>query len=231
MTVRDEELAVVADDDDAGPRAGDEALELVEPGEVEVVGGLVEQQDVVPGQQQRGQPDAGRLPAGQAGHRGVEGDPGRHVGDHLLGALLQVGAAERQPVLEGVAVGVVGARAALGEVVGRTVERGLRSGDAGPAGERGQDRLPRPPLVLLRQVAERGGRWADDDGAGLGRDLAGQRAQQGGLAGAVHPDQTDDVSGGDDEVEAGEEDAGAVSGRQATGDEGGAHGLRVPSRC
>ena len=65
-----EELAVVADQDDPGPRAGDEALELVEAGEVQVVGGLVEQQHVVAGQQQRGQPDPGRLPAGEPGRGG-----------------------------------------------------------------------------------------------------------------------------------------------------------------
>ena len=62
-------------------------------------------------------------------------------------------------------------------------------------------------------------------------ELAGQRAQQGGLAGAVDADQADDVTGGDDEVEAGEQDAGAVAGGQAAGDEGGAHGLRVPIRA
>ena len=231
MTVRDEELAVVADDDDAGAGAGDEPLELVQAGEVEVVGRLVEQQDVVPGQQQGGQPDAGGLPAGQAGHRRVERDSRRDLGDDLLGALLEVGAAEGEPVLERVAVGVVGAGPALGQVVGRGVERGLRGGHPGPPGQRGEDGLPRPPLVLLRQVAERGRRRAGDDGAGLRRELAGQRAQQGGLAGAVHADQTDDVTGGDDQVEAGEQDAGAVSGRQTAGDEGCAHGSRVASRC
>ena len=50
-----EELAVVADDDDARARPVDEPLELVEAGQVEVVGRLVEQQHVVAGQQQRGQ--------------------------------------------------------------------------------------------------------------------------------------------------------------------------------
>ena len=56
-----EELAVVADQHDAGAQAGDERLQLVQPGEVEVVGRLVEQQDVVAGEQQRGQAHPGRL--------------------------------------------------------------------------------------------------------------------------------------------------------------------------
>ena len=69
-----EELAVVADHDDAGARAGDEPLELVQPGEVEVVGRLVEQQDVVAGQQQRRPARPGR-PARRTGRS--SGRPGR----------------------------------------------------------------------------------------------------------------------------------------------------------
>ncbi|CAM5520290.1 hypothetical protein SCALM49S_04083 [Streptomyces californicus] len=47
-----EELAVVADDDRARAEAGDEALQAFQSVEVEVVGGLVEEEDVVPGEQQ-----------------------------------------------------------------------------------------------------------------------------------------------------------------------------------
>ena len=36
----------------------------------------------------------------------------------------------------------------------------------------------------------------------------------------VDPDQADDITRGDDEIEGGEQDAGAVAGRQAMGDEG-----------
>ena len=104
-----EELAVVADDDDARPRAGDETLELLQAVEVEVVGGLVEQEDVVAGQQQPREADPGGLTAGEAGHRDAEVDPGCDPGDDLRGPLLEVGAAEGQPPLQRVPVVVVGA--------------------------------------------------------------------------------------------------------------------------
>jgi hypothetical protein len=203
----------------------DEPLQLVQPGQIEVVGGLVEQEDVVAGQQQRGQSDAGGLPAGEADGRGVQGDPGSHLRDHLGRALLQVGAAERQPVLQCVAVDVVRARPARGEVLGGRVEGGLGGGHPGPPGERGQDGLALAPFVLLGQIAERGRRRADDDGAGLGGQVTGQRPQQCGLARAVDADEADDVTGSDDEIETGEQHAGAVTGRQTAGDEGGTHGM------
>ena len=66
--------------DHAG-EALDEGLQPAQPVEVEVVGGLVEQQDVHPGQQDRGQGQPGRLAARQRGgrlveHRGVEPEVG-----------------------------------------------------------------------------------------------------------------------------------------------------------
>ena len=61
-----------------------------------------------------------------------------------------------------------------------------------------------------------------------GHGLPGEEAQQRGLARAVRPDQPDDVAGGEDEVEPGEQDAGAVTGGQAGGLQGGAH-LALPT--
>ncbi len=52
---------------------------------------------------------------------------------------------------------------------------------------------------------------------------AGEQAQQRGLPGSVGPDEADDVPGGDDEVEPGEERAVAVSGGEVLGDESGTH--------
>ena len=57
--------------DDAG-EALEERLQPAQPVEVEVVGRLVEQQHVDPGQQDRGQGQPGRLPARQRGGRLVE---------------------------------------------------------------------------------------------------------------------------------------------------------------
>ena len=95
VTVRVEELAVVADQHGAGPQAGDEALQPVQPVQVEVVGRLVEQQHVVAA-------TAAATPArpGPPGRRRapVIGGPGRRRGPRsaatCLGALVQVGAAE-----------------------------------------------------------------------------------------------------------------------------------------
>ena len=75
-----EERAVVADEHARRPAsAGDPALEPVEPGEVEVVGRLVEQEHVEAGQQQGGQPGPCRLAARQrrasAGRAGGAASP------------------------------------------------------------------------------------------------------------------------------------------------------------
>jgi hypothetical protein len=51
----EEELAVVADQHGRRPQFGDELFQPVQAGQVQVVGRLVEQEDVVPAEQQRGQ--------------------------------------------------------------------------------------------------------------------------------------------------------------------------------
>ena len=209
-------------------RAFHEALELIEAGQVEVVGRLVEQQDVVAGQQQRREADPRRLAAGQPGHEGVESHTGGDLGDHFLGPLVQVGPAEGEPVLERVPVALVGAVPPGGQLLGRLVEGPLRDGHTGAPSERGQHRLPRTPLVLLRQVAEAGRRRTDHDAARLRRDVPGQRAQQRGLARAVDAHEPHHVAGRDDEIQTGEQHAGAMTGRQSAGDEGGAHPYSLP---
>ena len=96
-----------------------ERLELVEAGEVEVVGRLVEQQDVVARQEDGGEQGSRRLTPGQRRHRLVElllprravEQPDRGTG--LGGAGLEVGAAEgEEPVERGGVrverVGIVG---------------------------------------------------------------------------------------------------------------------------
>ena len=104
-----EERAVVADEHDAGAEPGDPPLEPVEPGEVEVVRRLVEQEDVEAREQQRGQPRPGRLAARQRDGRLVE-QPGREpeVRPHLADPCVEVGAAEGQPLVERDGVAVVG---------------------------------------------------------------------------------------------------------------------------
>ena len=84
-----------------------------EPGEVEVVGGLVEQHHVEAAEQQRGQRGSGGLPAGQGGHQRVRADVEAEVGQHRREALVEVRGAAGLPVVEAVRVGVLGAAGVL----------------------------------------------------------------------------------------------------------------------
>ncbi len=213
----------MADQHGAGAQALDEGLQPLQAVQVEVVGGLVQEEEVVAGEQQRGEAGPGGLAAGEGGHRQVEADlqPER-VGD-LLGALLQVGAAEVQPAVQAHRVRVVGAGAALDQALGGLVQGGLRGGDAGTAGQEVPDGLARAALRLLREVPDVGGRRAEPERAALRGVQPGHQPQQGRLARAVGPDQADDVAGGDDQVEPGEEGAVAVAGAQVFDYESGAH--------
>jgi hypothetical protein len=214
-----EELAVVADDDGADAQPGDEPFEDVEPAQVEVVGRLVERDQVEAGQQQRRQPGPRRLAAGEAGHCRVEGHAEPDLVEHGRRPLVEVGAAEGQPALQRGRVAVVGPVRPGAERGRGVVHRDLRGGHAGAPGQVGTDRLARPRRALLRQVADDGVRRVQRDGAGVGCALAGQDAQQRRLAGAVRADQADDVTLGDDEVEIAEQNPGPVLGRDAGGDQ------------
>src|SRR5215472_14792088 len=75
-----EELAVVADDDGPAAQAPDERLQPGQAIQVKVVRRLVEQEDVVAAEQQRGQSGPCGLAAGQLGHRVVEVDGQAEVG-------------------------------------------------------------------------------------------------------------------------------------------------------
>ena len=218
-----QELPVVADDDRRRAEPGDEPLEALQPVQVEVVRGLVEQQHVVARQEQRGQPRTGGLPAGQRRHRHVQRDAEPDVVRDGARTFLEVRAAEGEPAVQREGVRVVGARGAGAERLRGRVHLVLRTGDPGPAGEERRDRLPGPPVGLLRQVPDRGRRRAEDDGALLRRRLPGEHAQERRLAGAVRAHEADDVAGGEHEVETGEQHAGAVAGGEVGGLQGGAH--------
>ena len=171
----------------AHPLPGDEPLQPGQPVQVEIVRGLVEQQDVEPRQQQRRQPDAGGLSARQAGHRHGRIDRQTQLGQHRSGALLQVGAAESQPPLQGHRIGVVGTCLAGRQRGGRRFQCGVGGGDPGPPGEVAGHRLTGRALDLLRQVPDgRVGR-AERHPAGLRYLQTGEQPQQGRLPGAVHP--------------------------------------------
>lgn len=219
----------MADDDRARAQAGHEALQALQSVEIEVVGGLVEQEDVVAGEEQRGESGAGGLSAGERGHGPVEAHGQAQLGGDLLGPLLQVRAAEREPALQGLGVRVVRARGARDQGLGRLVHCALGVGDAGAAGQERGHRLAVAALGLLREVADGGGGRGEPQLALLRAVESGEQPEQGGFSGAVDSDETDHVTGGDDEVESGEERAVAVSGGEVLGDEGGSHQGADPS--
>ena len=198
-----EEGAVVGDDHGAARALGDEALQPLQAVEVEVVGRLVEQQDVEAREQDRRERGAGGLPAGERGRlqreqRRVEPE----VAQHRLGARLEVGAAEREPALERVGVGVRGAGLLGRHRVGRLVHERVGGRDAGAAREVVVDALAGSAVGLLRQVAGGAGRQADR--APVGAVDAGEQAQQRRLPGPVGADHAEDVAGRDGRRDAGE---------------------------
>ena len=131
--------------------------------DVEVVGRLVEEEDVAAGAQQLGEVDAVALAAGEQAD-----------------LLLLVGALE----VEGAAVGAgcSSRRAELDDVEA--------AGDFLPDGLAGIERVA--GLVDVGELD----RLAEGDGAGVGLLLAGEHAEQRGLAGAVRADDADDAAGG-----------------------------------
>ena len=126
----------MGDDHGAAGALGDEALQPGEAVEVEVVGRLVEQQDVEAREQDRRERGARRLAAGQRGGLQVEQrrvEP--EVAQDGLGARLEVGAAEREPALERVGVAVRGAGRVGRHRGGRLVHARVGGRDAGAARE------------------------------------------------------------------------------------------------
>ena len=110
---------------------------------------------------------------------------------HLADAGVEIGAAERQPTVEGVAVAIVGTLGARCERVGGRRELGVGGGDTGPPGEEGVHGFVDAPLGLLGQVPDGRRRWREADGTAIGRDPSSKALQQRRLADTVRPDQTD----------------------------------------
>ena len=90
--------------------------------------------------------------------------------------------------------------------------------------------LARPALRLLRQVAD-GRRWAGRAAARPPRVVSSPASIRSrvDLPGAVDADQADHVAGRDDEVEPGEQRAVAVAGGEVLGDEGCGHQAADPT--
>ena len=195
------------------------ALEQVEAGEVEVVGGLVEQEHVVPGEQHGGQRRPGRLAAGEVGH--LELDPiGRqpHLREHRTGARLEIVATEGEEAVERLAVGL-DRGVVVAERNRRRVERGRCRRHTGAAGEVVAQALARHRVALLGQPADGGGGRRPLDRAAVRHLESRQDAQQRRLADAVRPDDAEARAGRDGHADVLEDDLRAVVAADLTGDE------------
>ncbi len=189
------------DQDDGVGVARQVFLEPVARVEIEVVGGLVQQQQVWPAQQQLRQRDA-HLPAarerlgGAIGVGGAEPQPAQHRGDAQIHA---VAVAEAEPVLQ---VGIPRQQA----VVLRLGQRGVRQPvlDVGHLRLHVEQGLERASRLLEHGAARMGqavlGQVADGQVRRLGNHApiglveARQHLEQRGLAGAVRAAQADAVA-------------------------------------
>ena len=135
-----QEGPVVGDDHQPAVGLVEEALQAGQAGEVEVVGGLVEQEDVEAGQEDGGQRGPGRLPARELRHLHRQPVGGQaEVGAHRLGPGLEVGTAQGQVALEGRRVALVAA--GLGQGGGGRFQLGLGRGHPGAPAQVGGERL------------------------------------------------------------------------------------------
>ena len=190
-----EEGAVVGDDDHRADQSGHKALEPVEAGEVEVVGGLVEQEDAEAREQDGGQRGAGGLTARQRTHLDAQAVVGEaHVGTHRAGPRLEVVSTQGEEALERLGVRVDERRVVV-HLRRQPVEVGAGRGHARPPGEVGDQRLARAGVGLLGQIAHRQRRGGALDPPLVGGFEAGQDAQQGRFADAVRAHDTDAAAG------------------------------------
>ena len=209
----------MAHEDHAPGQGIDERLESLQTGEVEVVGGLVEEEHVVTTEQDGDQRRACRFTSRQDAHRRVE-QAGREtdVVTGRAGARVEVGSTHRE-------VGVEGSRVRIGAVVGRVRQRGggpfqfrLGRGHAGPAGQVREHGFV-ATLGFLRQVAHLQCGRRDGDRAAIGAFESGEQAQQRGLAHTVGPDHAQPRARSDRHVDPVEHGVGAVLAREVTSDE------------
>ena len=178
------------DDDEGSLVPVEEALEALQPVEVEVVRGLVEQQHVEAREQDRRQRRSCVLAAGEPGRRPVEVDDQPELRAHHARTRLEVAAAEGEEPLQRERVAILGALA-LGDGRRRFVQLPLRSGDAGAAGEGVEQRLAFAPPPLLRQVPRGQPLGRTRDRSGVRRLEAGEDPEQRRLADAVGADDAE----------------------------------------
>ena len=231
-----EEVAVVGDGHHGARVFLEEALQPLDRLGVEVVGGLVEQQQVRMLEQQPAERHAALLAARQDGHLGVVGRAAQRVHGDVDVALKVPGVGRRDVVLERALFGADGL--VVGVRVGPLRHHGVVSLDerldlVHAVKDVALDVLGRVELGFLAQIADReAGRQA-----GLATEAvveAGHDAQQARLAGAVGPDDPDLGAGveGDGDVLQHRPVGRVVAGKLVRGvDEFSGHAQRVTASC
>ena len=224
-----EEGAVVGDDHGAARALGDEALQPGEAVEVEVVGGLVEQQDAEAGEQDRGERRAGRLPAGERGGlaaragrgRGrARGRPPRARGSRSAPPRPSHSSSACEYAVLGAGLGRRPCRRSRGPC-GRARRRRRCAGRGRPAGSRrARGRAPAGGSRRCRRSASTVPR--------SGASTPARMPQQRRLAGAVRADDAEHVAGRDGHRDAAEHGVVAVGLDDVARDQSaGVHGLRL----
>ena len=200
-------------DDDHGVRiAGDVVLEPQRAFEVEIVGRLVEQQQVGLTEQHRGERDAHAPAAGKFGARAFE----------ISMSKAEPGEDRRGPRGGGMRRDVAQARMDFGDAV--RIGRGLRLREQQSAlaigAEHEIDERLGPVRRFLRQRADACAR-RDDDASRLRGKLACDHSEQGGFARTVAADKADPRPGGNlrrgvfDQQTAGDADGQIIDGEHA----------------
>ncbi len=183
-----QEPAVVGDQDDGGVEVDQVALQPLQRGDVEMVGGLVEQQQVGLGGQRPGQRGAGQLAAGEGRELALAPARGRSRGRAGLPAPGRASGSRRR------------LRAGAGRPRRRPSSPRRRPATSPPRGARARPRCRacrrgrRRRSRRASSLESRGGRWSCRATRAprwivsepeSGRQLAGEDPQQGRLAGAV----------------------------------------------
>ena len=187
---------------------GQKTLQPIQRDDVQVIGWLIQQEQVRLGQEQARQPQPRLLPAAERGHR-----PGLiHVGhaqarEHGVGVGLPPRAAQRLELGQGAVVRGQGRgqRVVPGgcDRLSQMVQPGFGClAFAQRRAEHITHRGARREVERLRQVAQPDSSGRTLHAAAVGGQLAGDDLEQRGLAAAVRPDQTDPVAAVEVEVDA-----------------------------
>ena len=198
---------VVAHQHDARAGALQPVLEQRQAGVVEVVRGLVQQQDVRLGEQDCGQAQPCLLAAGELGRAAAkQAFAEAKLGGNLGHPLWQIRAAESQPLPERGVVGVVSAVLACAQRGERGVQVRLSGGHLSPPLQVLRQRLARAEIGLLSKPEDSRRLRRADDRAAVRLEIAGQDLEQRRLADPVRRDNPGAVAAADAETDAVEDD-------------------------